>query len=711
VFTPGVDQVQIDIEDDEVSPADDPQQTYHRFEACQWVAAEEGGSMRWEAIQDEPTYGFTIVALIVVFGPLIAEKLRLPGILGLLIGGALIGPSMWNVLPDFSTLEAIGSLGVLYLIFLAGLQLDIESFVRYRRISFGFGLLTALTPLVLGTAVALALDIDLAAAILIGSFWASFTLIAYPTVSRLGLTRNRAVAATVGASSITDTISLVILALVIGAETGDSSGAELILRIALGLIVVAVWCFGIVPLIGRWFFTGLGQERSLRFMFLLLSLTSSAVIAEMVEIEPLIAAFFVGVGLNPIVPNKSPLMAATDLFGNAFFIPTFLVSVGLLFDPEVMFDWETIRLAIGFGAALFVGKVIAARVAGRIYGLTGDEVGLMTSISVAQAAATLAATVIGLDAGLYGDDIVNAVMVVVAVSLIATTLGTARFAPRIPPPHEDHRRIGEAVLLPAHADAEYLGRVVQLGASITEPVGGVLQPIVVATSTDDREIEKARGQQSIIDEILRRAGQDVESELRIDRSVGAGLNRAAIQDGSSMLLLAWSGPNGVRDWLFGADYQEIVAATALPIVIAALHPVPHGPGTRLVLVARDADRLPADMPSLRLAADVATSLATHTDTMVIGPLTDGAIVDFDIPLPAHAERRGGSEKIAHFAIENSEPGDMVIIPMRDIAIRSDALAVFEAGRSVLAVTHNPESQSALNASTLTLPVGATINPI
>jgi Kef-type K+ transport system membrane component KefB len=304
--------------------------------------------MPWSELQLQPTFGFTIIGLIVVFGPLVAEKLRLPGLLGLLVGGALIGPNMLSVLPDFTGLQSIGDIGVLYLIFLAGMQLDIDSFIKYRRISFGFGLLTAFIPFGLGVLVALAFDIDTSPAILIGSFWASFTLIAYPTISKFGLTRNPAVAATVGASSITDTISLIILALVIGAETGDSSGAQLVVSIAFGLVVVAVWCLAVIPAIARWFFSGVGQERTLRFMFVLISLTSSAVVADLVDIEPLIGAFFVGVGLNRIVPNRSPLMRMTDFFGNAFFIPTFLVSVGLLFDPEVMFVWETIRLALGF---------------------------------------------------------------------------------------------------------------------------------------------------------------------------------------------------------------------------------------------------------------------------------------------------------------------------------------------------------------------------
>jgi Kef-type K+ transport system membrane component KefB len=663
--------------------------------------------MSWTELQAGSTFGFTVIGLIVVFGPLIAEKLRLPGLLGLLLGGALIGPNMLDVLPDVQGLQSAGEIGVLYLIFLAGMQLDIEAFLRYRRISFGFGLLTALIPLVLGTLAALWFDIDLAAALLIGSFWASFTLITYPTLSQYGLTRNPAVAATVGASSITDTISLIILALIIGAETGDSGGIRLLLSIALGLIALAVWCLIVVPAIARWFFSGLGEERTLRFMFVLISLTSSAVVAELVGIEPLIGAFFVGVGLNRIVPNKSPLMSLTDFFGNAFFIPTFLVSVGLLFDPEVMFVWETIRLAVGFGAALIVGKAIAAWIAGRIFDLSHAEVGLMASVSVAQAAATLAATIIGLEAGLYGDAVVNAVMVVVAVSLVLTSVGTARFAPQVQPPQEEHRRVGEAVLVPADVDKDALRDVIALAARITEPVGGVAQPLVVVTSTDAAVIERGREMQLSANKVLRGAGQDVECDLRVDRSVAEGLNRAALEAGSSMLLLAWPGRTDARSWLLGANYAEIVAATSLPIAIAALQGEARESEGRVVLIARGTDLVPGNRPSLQLGINISSALTTRSVPLVVGPLSPVAMSESGLTLPEDVEYRPGPTQIVAFAAEHTRPGDIVVLPARAPQIRTKAMKVFESGRSVLVVAHNPESQTSLGGTTITLPVNRT----
>ena len=658
-------------------------------------------------VQQGPTFGFTVVALIVVFGPLIAERLRLPGLMGLLLGGALIGPNMLDVLPRFDTLDSVGSLGVLYLIFLAGLQLDIDSFMRYRKVSAGFGLLTAFIPLVLGAGTALLLDIDTAAAILIGSFWASFTLITYPTVNKYGLTKNRAVAAIVGASSITDTISLIILALIIGAETGDSGGVRLVLSIGFGMVGLAVWCFVIYPALARTFFMGIGQERTLRYLIVLIGLTSSAVVADLLGIEPLIGAFFMGVGLNRLVPNASPLMVVTDFIGNAIFIPTFLVSVGLLFDPEVMFAGETLRLAAGFAVALVVGKAAAAWLSGRLFDLDSAEVGLMFSMSVAQAAATLAATVIGLEAGLYGEDVVNAVMVVVAISLVITSVGTERYAPRVTVPSDEQRRPGEAILLPASdIPDDILAQVIGLAGRLSDPVGGILQPIVVVPSTAPDEIARARAEQGRSDQVLRREGQDVETQLRVDRSVASGINRTAIENNSSLLLLPWPGPNDLRSHVLGASYSEIIAATSVPVLIAALHD-DVDPQRRVALLAQNL--LPGSVPSVSLGAQIGKTLTGKDHPLLIGPATPEAVSALDIPLPEHLVHREGLDLVS-WVEANTDPGDLVILPFVGVSLRSDAEQIYNSGRSLLAVVQNPGSRLALGGSTMSLAIGGTVSP-
>ncbi len=303
-------------------------------------------------------------------------------------------------------------------------------------------------------------------------------------------------------------------------------------------------------------------------------------------------------------------------------------------------------------------------------------------------------------------------MVVVAVSLVLTSIGTSRFAPQIPLPEEEHRRVGEACSYPPTPTPtpRRSKDIFRLAGRLTEPVGGVIQPLVVATSTDGEAVEKAHLHQARADEILKRVGQDVETELRIDRSIAAGLNRAAIQANSSMLLLAWPGPDNVRGWLLGADYSEIIAATALPVGVAALHDNPDAEQGRVVIVARRSDLVPGNQPSLRLGVEIARMLRRRDEELILGPLPPATLIEADIELPERIEHHEGPDDIADWVAENTQPGDLVILPLSDIKLRPSAIKIFESGRSVLAVTHNPESQSALNGSTMTLPVGGSIAP-
>lgn len=662
--------------------------------------------MTWTELQAEPAFGFTVVGLIIVFGPLVAQRLRLPGLLGLLVLGAVVGPNVLDLFPTFVTLRSIGDIGVLYLIFLSGLQLDLDSFARHWRISAGFGALTSVFPLVLGTLGALAVGIDPTPSILIGSFWASFTLIAYPVIARYGLTKNRAVAAIVGASSITDTVSLVILAIVIGAETGDVSGVRLVVELGIGFVILAVYSFLVIPAIARWFFAGLGQERTLRFILVLVGMTSAALVAEAAGIEALIGAFFAGVGLNRLVPNASPLMAVTEFFGNSLFIPAFLVSVGLLFDPQLMVEWTTIRLALVFVAALVVGKTIAALITGRWFALETAEVGLMFSVSVAQAAATLAATIVGLEAGLYGDDVVNAVMVVVSVSLIVTSVGSDRFAPRVEPPATDSRAIGEAIMIPIGHEPAGLATHFRFAGRLARASGGVLQPLVVLTSTAAEELTEGRAKCDQTDDVLRRLGGDVETTLRIDRSVTTGIHRASIESSSSLLYLPWPDDGGLRSWLLGGGYSEIVAASSIPTAIAGIQEEPF---ERIVIVARRSDLLPGRVPTLVVALQLAAKLADRDVAMIVGPVSRDEIEEAGIALPDGVRDAGPIDDGSSWLTEVTRARDLVVAPI-DERINASLIALFESGLSVVAVTHNQASESALSGSTLTFPIGGTLGP-
>jgi Kef-type K+ transport system membrane component KefB/nucleotide-binding universal stress UspA family protein len=637
--------------------------------------------MNLEAVMNGPIFGYLLLGLVIILGPLIAERLRLPGLLGLLIGGALVGPNMLSILDDFTAFENTGQLGILYLIFLAGLQMDLETFRRFWRISGGFGLITSVFPFALGTLTTLQLGYGLKAAILIGSFWASFTLIAYPVLKQFDLTKNRAGAATLGASAITDTISLLILALVSGSETGDQSGARLVLMIALGLAGLALWCLVVLPWITRWFFSTLGRGRILRFMLVLVGLTSSAVVAEIVGIEPLLGAFLAGLGLNRLVPNESALMERVDFFGNALFIPAFLVSVGLMFDPAVMFEPSTIVLALLLSAALVVGKAAAAWLTGRAFRLSRAESGLLFSVSVAQAAATLAATVIGLELGLYGEEVVNAVMGVIAVSLFITSLATPRFAERIEKPEVEERRLGEVVLVPTHGPSSGLSGKLHLAGQIAEVSGGLVLPVVVAIPHQDQDLSDARARREEIDETLHALGLAGDSRIRVDRSLADGIRQAALENDASLVLLGWQGPRPITTYFVESVADEVSRLVECPVAVAAISET----AAEQVLLAISKNDLNASrLERLKAAVRIATSAAAH-HPLVVGPASPAELVEAGINLPERTEYKPGDMGVIPWVEQTAQKNSLIVSLSRGWAFDRIATQTKQAGCSVVAV--------------------------
>jgi hypothetical protein len=400
-------------------------------------------------------------------------------------------------------------------------------------------------------------------------------------------------------------------------------------------------------------------------------------------------------------------MSVTDFFGNAFFIPTFLVSVGLLFDPEVMFVWSTIRLALGFVAALVVGKALAAWLTGRIFGLDTAEVGLLFSMSVAQAAATLAATVIGFDIGLYDNDVVNAVMVVVAVSLISTSVGTNRFAPEIHPAQDERRRAGETILVPVLGEVDELPDVLRLGLDLADPAGGIVQPLVPVTSPNRADILEGRGRRAAVDSLLRELGGDSETLLRVDRSVSTGLHQAAIETDASLLLLGWPGPDDLRARMVGATYAEIVAATAVPVAVAALHPGPLSGRVVLYSVAREL--VPGNRPTMALALELASTSSRRTgQALGIGPVAPSDLERAGLTTPQTAVHLAGVEDLEEWVAANTRPGDLVVVSIHDTSFGPAAIRAHRSGRSVLAVSQNPETSDTSVVSPMNLPVGRSL---
>ena len=276
----------------------------------------------------DPVLKFLLILLIILAAPLLLNKLRIPHLLGLIIAGAIIGPNGFNLVLRDSSIILSGTAGLLYIMFLAGLEIDMGDFKKNSGKSLVFGMYTFLIPMILGTVVGLwVLDFSMETSVLLASMFASHTLIAYPIISKLGISKNNAVSITVGGTMITDTLALLVLTIIVGMATGNADNAFWI-RLGVSIVIFALIVLLVFPFIGRWFFKRVHDNIS-QYIFVLSMVFFGAFLAQLAGMEAIIGSFLAGLALNRLIPQSSPLMNRVEFVGNAILIPFFLLSVGI----------------------------------------------------------------------------------------------------------------------------------------------------------------------------------------------------------------------------------------------------------------------------------------------------------------------------------------------------------------------------------------------
>lgn len=478
---------------------------------------------------------FLIIFATLLLGPAIVERARIPGLIGLLLGGYAIGPHGLGLIGSGNTtVPDLGQLGLLYLMFVAGVELDLNLLRKHRRSAVVFGLLTFLLPMAFGTTVGLGLGWEVLAAILLGSLLASHTLITYPTVRDAGLASDPAVATVVGSTVLTDTLTLVVLAAVAGAAGGGRSTIDVAIQIVVGLAVLIAFSMLALPLLAGWAFQLFGAERAVRYIVAITAFLAAATVAEVFGIEGIVGAFFAGLALNRLVPNEGQLMDRIGFFGGAVFIPVFLVSIGLILNPAVIVKGETLGLAALFILACLGGKALAAALSARLLGFSRPQAGLLFSLSAAQAAATLAATVVGFQLGLFSSAVVNAVLVLIFVSVLVSTLAGTRASAAIAR-HEDRARpLGARVVVGASDPASAAGAL-SIAVRIARADGGVVQPVLVVPQSAPFAPRAAR---SRLRQAAAVAGVDGVVSTVVDRSLLHGAIHAGVAAEATLVLVA-----------------------------------------------------------------------------------------------------------------------------------------------------------------------------
>jgi Kef-type K+ transport system membrane component KefB len=509
---------------------------------------------------------FFVSFAVILLGPLLVERFGLPGIVGVIIGGLLVGPFVLGWVERQGVVESLGDLGILVLMFLAGLELDLDEFQANRRAALTFGAFTFTLPFVLGIALVLPFGYGAATAMLFGSLWASHTLVAYPIVQERGLLRDRAVGIAGGGTVMTDTLALSVLAIVAGSVASDSRPSVLLLEVVMGLVVLAAFCAFVLPRATRWVFAGVGQHRGARFLFILVALTAAALVADRAGIEGIVGAFFAGLALNRLVPHGSKLMGQVEFVGGVLLIPFFLLSTGMLIDPEAFTQTRVLAIAALSLAVVFVGKAAAAYVSGRLLGLSRPQVRLLFGLSLAQAAATLAAVTIGVEIGLFDTDLLNATLVVVLITVLVSSIVTRSAARGIDPPPVQGERLAETIFVPS--DVVDDPAVIRLAARLAMAKGGnVLVGAVAATRGPELAAARLRAQRAEGAAVA--VGAETHVAVRLDSSTADGLAAIVAEHEASLVVIGWRRAALAADIVLGGQNADLMALADAPVLAVA----------------------------------------------------------------------------------------------------------------------------------------------
>ena len=343
----------------------------------------------------DPTWIFFLVLMIILFAPILLGRLRIPHIIGMILAGVAIGKYGFNILERDSSFELFGKVGIYYIMFLAGLEMDLENLKKNIGRALVFGALTFIIPFAIGMAVGMyVLNFSIGASLLLSCILASHTLVAYPIVGRYGLSSKASVSISIGGTMFALTVALFALAGVSGMFKGELDSSSWILFM-LKCIVYCVFVFMVFPRFARWFFRTY-EDNVMQYIFVLSLVFLSAALAELAGLEGIFGAFLAGLVLNRLVPRVSPLMNRTEFVGNALFIPYFLIGVGMLINLGALFSgWNTIKVVLVMVLVATFTKWLAAWLTQKIYHMSVAARQMMFGLSNAHAAGALAMVLVG----------------------------------------------------------------------------------------------------------------------------------------------------------------------------------------------------------------------------------------------------------------------------------------------------------------------------
>lgn len=543
-------------------------------------------------LHEDPIVSFAILLAVILTVPIFFERFRIPGLVGLLAAGVVLGPNGLKLFQSESeTMTLLSDIGLLYLMFVAGLEVDIEQFRKVKFRSAGFGSLTFLAPLITGTLVGRLFGFDWNASILIGSLFASHTLLAYPIISRLGVVGNEAVTVTIGATIFTDIGALLVLAICVAINAGNFTPVKLAILVGSLAVYAAAVLFGF-DWAGRKFFQRSGNEEGNQFLFVLLAIFLASVGAELIGIEKIVGAFLAGLAVNDVV-GEGPVKEKVTFVGSVLFIPIFFVDLGLLINiPAFIKSIASIGLTLTIVVGLISSKFLAAFFAKLLYRYNWQEMLTMWSLSIPQVGATLAATLVGFQAKILTEDVLNSVIVLMLVTATLGPLITSRAAANLalveseadPETETTPMSWGTGisgshpftVVVPVY-NPQTERNLIEMAALLADHENGRIVPVAITLGRADMDaprlgsaLQQSESLLTKATEVSQEFGLKAEPVLRIDDKVSQGISRASREQNASLIVMGWGKRTGFRARLFGNVIDEVLWAAHCPVAVMRL---------------------------------------------------------------------------------------------------------------------------------------------
>lgn len=534
----------------------------------------------------DPVLIFSLLLFIVLLAPVILHRLKIPDLIGLIIAGAIVGPNGLGIMARDSSIELFGKVGLLYIMFVAGLEIDMADLKKNWGRSCYFGALTFLVPMLLGTVAGLyLLNYSCLTSILLASMFASHTLMTYPIVSKYGVTKNRAVNISIGATVITCLLSLLVLAVIVGMSTGDI-GPGFWTRLSVFTLLFIGVVVMIFPILGRCFFKRC-SDPIVQFVFVLALVFLASFLAKMAGLEDIIGAFLVGLALNKLIPNTSALMNRIEFVGNALFIPFFLIGVGMLVDYRVFTaGWESLWVALVMCVVATGSKFVAAWVTEKSFHYTRDEGRLLFGLTNAQAAATLAAVMVGYQVivgvlpdgepmRLLDENVLNGTIVMILFTCMIASFITQRGAQNVAladmteEEFVDKADAEDRILIPL-SNIETVEELISLGVTVKSPKCKASMMALSIIKSDSNDLSAEKRSQQLLERAEKAAAATdnlIHRLMRYDVNVVNGIKNVVKEHKITDIVLGLRKESHISNTFLGELTEGVLAKCATTTLV------------------------------------------------------------------------------------------------------------------------------------------------